>query len=260
MNIQITTTHQEGDKSMNTTPRTAIKENKMKITTSTLMRLSGLSAILAGVCFIVIGMFHPANIFASVTTATWVNVHIFATALGFFGLFGLAGLYVRQVEKAGWLGLTGFILFSAWMTLVCGMSFVEAFVLPSLATEFPAYVTGVMGMFNSIPTEVNLGALPTLWIIQTPLYILGPLLFGIATFRARVLPRWAGALWVLGTVLIPVGAVVPPEWQTKIMLPVGLAFAWLGYALFSERRASASEPVHGLESTLTSQSGANPVR
>ena len=102
----------------------------MKITASTLMRLAGLSAILAGVCFLVIGMFHPVNIPSSVTTDTWVIVHYFATALGFFGLFGMAGLYARQVEKAGWLGLAGFILFSAWMTLVCGFSFVEAFILP----------------------------------------------------------------------------------------------------------------------------------
>ena len=100
-----------------------------------------------------------------------------------------------------------------------------------------------MGMFSGVRSEVNLGFLPTLWIIQTPLYILGPLLFGIATFRARVFPRWAGALLVLGAALIPVGAIVPPAWQPKIMLPVGLAFVWLGYALFTERRAPASEPV-----------------
>jgi hypothetical protein len=251
-----TTTREEG-KLMNTTPQTPIKENKMKITASTLMRLAGLSAILAGVCFLAIGVFHPVNILTSVTTNTWVIVHYFATALGFFGLFGLAGLYVRQVEKAGWLGLAGFILFSAWMTLVCGMSFVEAFVLPSLATVFPAYVTGMMGMFSSVPSAVDLGALPTMWNISGPLYILGPLLFGIATFRARVFPRWAGALLVLGSVLIPVGAVVPPEWQPKIMIPVGLAFVWLGYALFSERRAPALEPLPCPESSQLSPAGAD---
>src|SRR3712207_9509800 len=96
----------------------------MKMTTSTLMRLAGLSAMVAGLCFIVIGMVHPLNVSSSVTTATWVNVHIFATALGFFGLFGMAGLYARQVEESGWLGLAGFLLFTAWMTLVCGFSFV----------------------------------------------------------------------------------------------------------------------------------------
>jgi hypothetical protein len=198
-------------------------------------------------------MFHPVNVISSVTSGTWVNVHIFATALGFFGLLGLAGVYARQVEKAGWLGLAGFLLFGAWMTLVCAMSFVEAFILPHLTTESPAYVTGIMGMFSSIPSQVDLGALPTLWIIQTPLYILGPLLFGIATFRALVLPRWAGALLVLGTVLIPVGAIVPPEWQPKIMIPVGLAMVWLGYALLSERRAPAPAPAPCEESPLLSQ-------
>ena len=256
MNVNRKTTTGEAGKLANTNRQTAVKESKMKITASTLMRLAGVSAILAGICFIVLGLFHPVNIPASVTTATWVNVHIFATALGFFGLFGLAGLYTRQVEKAGWLGLAGFILFSAWMTLVCGMSFMEAFILPHLATEFPAYVTGIMGMFSGVPSEINLGALPTLWIIQAPMYILGPLLFGIATFRARVLPRWAGALLVLGAVLIPVGAVVPPEWQAKIMLPVGLAMAWMGFSLFSERREKVSEPVPGLISPLPSPSGA----
>jgi hypothetical protein len=215
----------------------------MKITASILMRLAGLSAILAGLCFIVIGMFHPVNVPASVTTATWVNVHIFATALGFFGLFGMAGLYARQAEKAGWLGLVGFLLFTVWMTLVTGFSFVEAFILPRLATVSPAFVAGILGMFSSIPSQVDLGILPTLWNISGPLYIFGPLLFGIATFRAGILPRWAGALLVLGAVLIPVGALVPPEYQPKIMIPVGLALAWMGYALFSERRVQASEPL-----------------
>jgi hypothetical protein len=76
------------------------------------------------------------------------------------------------------------------------------------------------------------------------MYIFGPLLFGIATFRARVLPRWAGALLVLGAVLVPVGALVPPEYQPKIMLPVGLALAWLGYALFSERGKKLQAGAH----------------
>jgi len=240
---------QKGEKQMNTKGKTSTRESMTKITPSTLMRLAGVSAMIAGLCFIVIGMFHPVNIPSSVTTATWVNVHIFATALGFFGLFGMAGLYARQAEKSGWLGLIGFILFTVWMTLVTGFSFVEAFILPRLATESPAFVAGLLGMFSSIPSPVDLGILPTLWNISGPMYILGPLLFGIATFRAGVLPRWAGALLVLGAVLVPVGALVPPEYQPKIMVPVGLAMAWLGYALFSEHREKVSElaPAHSAQ-------------
>jgi hypothetical protein len=225
---------------MNAKGKTSIKENKARITASTLLRLAGLSAMAAGLCFLVIGMFHPVNE-PSAVNATWVNVHVFATALGFFGLFGMAGLYARQVEESGWLGLAGFLLFTVWMTLVCGFSFVEAFILPKLATESPAFVAGFLGMFSGAPSAIDLGILPTLWNISGPMYIFGLLLFGIATFRARVLPRWAGALLALGALLVPVGALVPPEYQPRIMVPIGLALAWLGYALFSERRDKTSE-------------------
>jgi hypothetical protein len=240
---------------MNTKGKTSIKENKMKITASTLMRLAGVSAIVTGLSIIVIGIFHPLNISSSVTTAAWVNVHIFATALGFFGLFGMAGLYARQVEESGWLGLIGFLLFSAWMTLVCGFSFVEAFIEPRLMTESPAFVASLMGMFTSMPSEIDLGILPTLWNISGLLIILGPLLFGIATFRARVLPRWAGGLLALVAVLVPFGGMVPPEYQAKfIMIPLGLAVAWLGYALFSERREQESESLIAQRSVTTEPS------
>ena len=133
---------------MNAKGKTSIKESKAIMTASTLMRLAGVSAMLAGLCFIIIGLFHQENVPASVTTTIWVNVHIAATALGFFGLFGMAGLYARQVEKSGWLGLVGFLLFSLWMTIICGFSFVEAFILPQLATESPAFVESVLGMFT----------------------------------------------------------------------------------------------------------------
>lgn len=214
----------------------SIKESKT-MTASALMRLSGGSAMLAGLCFIIIGLFHQENIPASVTTATWVNVHIAATALGFFGLFGMAGLYARQVEKSGWLGLVGFLLFSLWMTMVSGFSFVEAFILPQLASESPAFVESLLGMFTNVPGTVELGILPILWNVSGLLIILGPLLFGIATFRARVLPRWAGGLLALTAVLVPVGGMVPAEYQSEfIMIPLGLAVAWMGFALVSERQ------------------------
>lgn len=226
---------------MNAKGKISIRKSEPNITSSTLVRLAGLSAMAAGLCFLVIGIFHPVNE-PSAVNATWVNVHIAATALGFFGLFGMAGLYVRQVEESGWLGLAGFLLFTGWMTLVCGVSFVEAFILPQLATVSPAFVAGWMGMFSGSPSAIDLGVLPTIWNISGPMFIFGPVLFGIATFRARVLPRWAGALLALNAVLVPLGAVVPAEYQPKIiMIPIGFALAWLGYALFAERREKTSE-------------------
>jgi hypothetical protein len=243
---------------MNTKGKIAIKESKTRISTATLMRLAGFSAMLAGLGIVVLGMFHPANEPTYVTTPTWIIVHIFATSLGYFGVLGLAGLYARQVEKAGWLGLIGFLLFSVWMTLVGFFSFIEAAVLPNLASEFPPFVTGFLGMLSGNPSEVNLGVMPTMWNISTPMLIVGSLLFAIATFRAGILPRWAAGLLALGTLMIPVGALLPTELQAKIiMIPMGLGLAWMGYALFSERRAPALEPSREFGSPQVSQIGAD---
>ena len=41
------------------------------------------------------------------------------------------------------------------------------------------------------------------------MYMVGGLLFGIATFRAGILPRWAGVLLAIGTVLAPVAGLLP---------------------------------------------------
>jgi len=227
---------------MNARGKTSIQESKPKMTAPALMRLAGLSAMLAGLCMVVMGLFHPVNVPEAVTTATWVNVHIAAIAMSFFGLFGMAGLYARQAEKSGWLGLTGFALMSLWFGLVLPFSFMEAFILPRLATVLPEFVAGFLGMFTNVPSGIDLGILPMLWNLSGPMFILGPLLFGIAVFRAGVLSRWAGGLLAFGALLVPVGAMVPAEYQPEVaLLTVASALTWLGYALFSERREKSPE-------------------
>ena len=158
---------------------------KVPITTPTLLRLAGLSALLAGICYVFVGVFHPANVASSVTTTRWEIVHFIACAMCFFGLLGMAGLYARQAKKVGWLGLIGYVLFSLWLVLIMGFSFVEAFILPRLATTDPKFVVAWMGMLVGPASNVYLGALPGLWTLTAPIYILGGVLFGITTFRAR---------------------------------------------------------------------------
>ena len=215
----------------------------MRVTNENLLPWAGLSALLGGAGYVLVGIFHPANVAASVTTSRWEIVHVIACAAFFFALLGMAGLYARQASKIGWLGLTGYALFSLWLALVMGFTFVEAFVLPQVATSLPAFVQAWMGMFNSNSSTFDLGPLPALWTSTAPLYMLGGLLFGITTFRAGVLPRWAGALLALGTVLAPVAALLPNASQPKIAIPVGLALAWLGYALWAERGAEPVTPL-----------------
>src|SRR4051812_31796977 len=153
-------------------------KSPMKTSSADLIRLAGLSALIGGACYVFVGVFHPANVPESVTTTRWAVVHVVACAMSFFVLLGLAGIYARQAVKSGWLGLVGYVLLSFWFVLIMGFSFVEAFVLPHVATATPGYVDGWMKMFNGGTSTVDLGALPTLWTLSGPIYILGGLLFG----------------------------------------------------------------------------------
>ncbi len=212
----------------------------MKPTTINLIRLAGLSALVGGACYVFVGVFHPPNVAASVSTTRWAVVHVVACAMCFFSLLGLTGIYARQAKRAGWLGLAGYLLLSLWFVLIMGFSFVEAFILPRLTTSQPAFVLAWFGMLVGPATKFDLGALPAIWTLTGPLYVLGGLLFGISIYRVGVLPRPAGVLLAAGTVLAPIAGLLPNASQPKIAIPVGVALAWLGYALWSESRP---EPV-----------------
>lgn len=223
-----------------------MNSNRKKITTSSLIRLAGMSAMVGGIFYVVVGLFHQPNILSSVTTTQWAIVHVVATAMCFLFLLGITGLYAKQAEKVGWLGLVGFVLYSLNWMLTAPFTFAEVSILPTLATEAPKLAEDFIGIFTSSAGEANFAVLANVWMLTGAMNILGGLLLGIATFRAGILPRWAAGLLAVGSVLGPVAALLlPPEHEPKVAVPVGVALAWLGYALWSDRRDQASESVNG---------------
>ena len=213
--------------------------------TSNLIRWTGLAAMGTGIIFAGIQPIHPPAVLASVTTGAWAIINALKTAMCLLGLLGIAGLYARQVKEAGWLGLAGFLMFSLFYALTMPFTFAEAFILPLLATDAPTFVESFLGIFTGASIEMNLGALPALYILVGVLYTLGGLLFGIATFRAGILPRGAAGLFAAGAVAPLVFAALPHPLDRTLAVPMGVALAWLGYALWSEQREQAAEPVPG---------------
>jgi hypothetical protein len=216
----------------------------MKITASKLIRWAGLSAMVAGTLLVGIQPVHPADALASVTTSAWAIVHSLTITMCVLGLFGITGIYARQVERAGWLGLVGYLLFSLFLVLTAAFTFAEAFISPVLAPEAPRFVEGFLGIISGHASEISLGALPSLYQLTGLLVMLGCLLFGIATLRAGILPRWAAGVFAFGG---PVSAVMvsflPHELARIAAVPIGVGLAWLGYAVWSERREQASTKV-----------------
>jgi hypothetical protein len=208
----------------------------MKITASSLIRWAGLSALVAGIIFAGIQPIHPPDVLSSVTTGAWTIIISLKFAMCLLFLIGIAGIYARQVEEAGWLGLAGFLLLILCWWLQTGYVFTDLFTLPVLATAAPQFVESFLGIVNpGSPVEMNIGALPAAYGFIGILYMLGGLLFGIATLRAGILPRWPAGLLAVAAVLTPAAALLPHAIQRLAAIPVGLAVAWLGYALWSER-------------------------
>lgn len=213
----------------------------MQITASKLIRWTGLSAIVAGIIFAGIQPIHPPDELSSVTTGAWAIITPLKTAMCLLFLLSWTGLYARQVKETGWPGLIGFLMLSLSWALQTAFVFAETFIIPPLAATTPKFVDGFLGIAAGHGSEVSLGALPTLYALVGILYMLGGLVFGIAIFRAGILPRWAAGLLAVASALTPAAALLPHQIQRLAAVPVGVALIWLGYALWSERRTQASQ-------------------
>ena len=219
---------------------------RMKLTTAKLIRWAGLAAIAAGILFIVIQIIHPPDILSSISTARWTIVHVLGVAMCLFAMLGITGIYATQVEKAGWLGLAGYLLFGLFWALTLCFQFLEAFVSPVLVTEAPRVVQGFLGIVNNAPSEVDLRALPMLNALTGFAgYVLGGLLFGMSTMRAGILPRRAGSLLAFAAVSVLGAPLLSHPLDRLLAVPMGLSLAWLGFALWSGRRESVPDLTAG---------------
>jgi hypothetical protein len=207
----------------------------MKISASYLIHWAGAAAMLAGILSIAIQLIHPSENLSSVTTAAWANVHYLTIGMSLFAVIGITGIYARQVKEAGWLGLSGYLLFSLFWVATTAFTFAEAFILPLLATDAPKFVEGYLGIFSGGASEVDLGVLPAVVAVGGVLYILGGLIFGMATLRAGILPRWAAGLLAFGAVVTLASSLLQHPLDRILAVPMGVALAWLGFALWSER-------------------------
>ena len=194
------------------------------MSSSQLIRWSGLAAVAGGVSLaiaeVVALSFFGSDFSRTATTGTYALYSVLIMITGVLLPLGLVGLYVRQSEAAGPLGLVGFVVAFIGTVLVAGFFWSSAFVAPILAVEAPQLldVRSLPGFFRS-------------FIV----FGLGWLLFGVATLRAGIYPRAPAVLLIVGSVLIVIRLPL-----TSIVLDA--AVAWMGYVLFTGRDIAAGRP------------------
>ncbi len=149
--------------------------------------------------------------------------------------WALIGIYSRQSRSAGTVGLWAFVVVFLGATLTVGNVWAEVFVWPTLAQAAPDMMSGsVTDMSSYLVAGLN---------VSFPLFGLGLILFGIATIRAGVYPRWAALLLIVS---IPVTMFLDPtpgSFQESIgQILLGISVATLGwYALRNSSREAKGD-------------------
>ena len=146
-------------------------------------------------------------------------------------LWALIGIYAPQSRAAGTFGLWAFVVVFLGTALIAANTWAEVFVYPTLAQVAPNAWSGSV-------TEVS-SYLAAGLTLSFPLFGIGLILFGVATFRASVYPRWAAVLLIIS---IPVTMFLDPTpgtFQESIgQILLGIAVATLGWHAL--RRATSS--------------------
>src|SRR5213592_3570886 len=222
--------------------------------TSNLIRWSGPALMIGGILGIVGLVIHPLSETASdVASSRWVPAHL----LGFVStiplMFGLIGLYARQAEETGRLGLLGFAL-----TLIGAISdgmellWIEVIIFPFLVANDPALYDALRS------SSAYLVALA----LSLLLFFGGWITFGATMVRAAVLPRWTvwlvvmaviPAIFILGLAVLVLSGVATASGLSGSGSPtilifnivgivLSLSFVGWGYALWSDKRQTMDNP------------------
>jgi hypothetical protein len=191
------------------------------VSSSELVRWGGLAGILAGVAWAVSGIVHFAMVYPEAGTGPTGSLSDYliegAHAVAEAGMVGaLLGLRARQGPAYGRLGMVGFVLALLGSALLCVIT-VTAIISGDALGEAvlgTIFISGVLG-----------------WLVGFPL-------LGIATLRARVLPRWVGVLLLA---YFPLFAFLLGSYGWG-GIALGLLWVALGYVLWSWRGTAAEQP------------------
>jgi hypothetical protein len=214
------------DEIIRSTRPTAKEQNPMN--SANLARVGGgLAAILGGLLIVVaaiVGLFVDFENVAVAATGSYILFAILSLLGAILVLGALVGLYARQAEQAGSLGLLAFLVTFLGMALVVGASWTSTFTEPALAQVAPELLA------QEPPGWLDFG-----FTLTYVLASLGWLLFGVATLRARVYPRAAAIILIVGALISFL-----PLPLTEVILAI--AIAWLGFELFTGRGVSLEQP------------------
>src|SRR3989344_2740744 len=109
--------------------------------TGLLVKYSGILAAVAAVLFVAGFVIHPATEDSSgIMEASWVPAHALLFIASVFGFAGWIGIYSKQSDKTGSIGLIGFVLLFAGTVLLSAITYSASVYAPIIALNAPQVI------------------------------------------------------------------------------------------------------------------------
>jgi hypothetical protein len=188
------------------------------MSTPSLLRLGALATLTTALLLAVGNLMYFTGLEAS-PAFVWVSI-----IQAMLQVFVVTVVYAAQARRAGVIALLGYSI------LLIGLLFylVNSEGRLALAVGFISQAQA-----DQLPQFASLALLDP---IATWATALGTVIFGIATFRARVFPRWAGAmLAVVGVTTVVEIRAIEYLWAALSVI----AWAWIGWSLWLSQASPA---------------------
>ena len=186
-----------------------------------------------------------------VTTTYFMLTHLLGTMLGIilliFGVIAL-GAYLAKWGRSGRLGLVAMVITIAANMLFLPITGWAAFGEPAVGR---AYLSGIEEAM-----QFNPGVdFTVIFLLSILLAFIGNVLLGIAVWRSRTLPKWAGAIWIVWAVMFYVAGVLyglfflgsSPPTQPLGSLLMAISGGWIVWSVFRQPPPTAALQQHRQE-------------
>jgi hypothetical protein len=182
-----------------------------------------------------------------VSSPSYLMEHIASSVVGavlvIFGTLALGAFLLRS--RASRLSLWGTVLAAAGQILFMVPGTISTFATPAIGAAYLSGNPEVMAVeFSPVSTLITAVALL--------LTVAGNIVLGVAIWRSRVLPKWAGLLWITGTLVFYIFGAILGMATINASLPtqpvgatvLAISSAWIAWTVLRSRTTHGPTAPH----------------
>ena len=139
-----------------------------------------------------------------VNSAGWIPINIIAMVATVLGILGTFGMYLRQAEKSKYLTLIGFVFIIFGLVMKASATSWEFSIWPAILQN---------NSMNTLLTESDIyknAGILSFYAVFTLFFMIGYIVFGIGSLKAKVFPKWSSILLIIGAPAYAILLSIPP--------------------------------------------------